>query len=149
MSDRSILTNICVLGVLGFLVLSSGVLQCAYDCIEEDNSRRIVTAHNQHPAHVTNCHLILSEPVQSVNCPDRSCHQSQAPNRSLGGPEYSSHIDSPDPLLGGLRLPLPAFRSGQPLQLKPLPAPILLASWHPPTTPSQTMLGVRSTVLMN
>jgi len=149
LSDRSILTNICVLGVLGFLVLSSGVLQCAYNCIEEDASRRTAVTHDVSPAHVTDCHLIFSEPVQATSCPDRSCHQSQAPNRSLGGPEYSSHVDIPDPLLSGLRLPLPGFRSGQPLHLKSLPAPVLLASWQPPTTPSQTMLGVRSTVLMN
>lgn len=149
MSERTILINISMLGVLAFLVLSSGVFQCVYNCIEEDAYRRTALQHQKHEAHVADCHLTFPEPKQVSRCPDRSCHQNQASNRSLGGPVLTSHTNSQEPLLSSPRLPLPDFRTGEPIKLKAHPQPVLLAEWHAPTTTSQTLLSVRTTVLLN
>lgn len=148
MTDRSAITSICLLGILIFLVLSSGVLQCAYTCIEEE-AWDTASWHQAHGAHATNCHLTFPEPQQTIRCPDRSCHQSQAASRSLGGPVISGYSGTQEPVLGGSRLPQPDLRIGRPLQLKPRPEPILLAAWSPLTTTSQTLKSVKTTVLLN
>lgn len=149
MSDRSILINISLLGVLAFLVLSSGVFQCVFNCIEEDAYRRTALQHNAHESHVADCHLTIPEPKQVSRCPDRSCHQNQAASRSLGGPVLTNHTNMQEPLLSSPRLPLPDLRTGEPAKVKIQPQPVLLATWQPPTTISQTLLSVRSTVLLN
>lgn len=148
MSDRSSLTNVCLLAALAFLVLSSGVVQCAYTCMEEDAAKR-TSAHSAHAAHVTDCHLVFTEPQPVSTCPDRSCHQNQAPSRSLGGPELSTLAETSETLIGNPRLQHPTFRSSEPLPMQTIPEPSLLASWQPPATLSQTLLGVKTTVLLN
>ncbi|PLX88824.1 MAG: hypothetical protein C0618_03335 [Desulfuromonas sp.] len=149
MPDRPIFINISLLGALFFLVLSSGALQCAYTCMEDGGLRTTRLGSDPHAAHVAGCHLTFPEPAQVVNCPDRSCHQSQSNHRSLGGPVLTGNTLSTAPLLNPSRLPLPTVRSGQVLvQYSPPDSP-LLAAWQPPTTPSQTLLSVRTTVLLN
>lgn len=150
LSDRTALTNLCLLGVLAFLVLSSGALQCVYNCMEEDASRRAASRYEVHAsAHLADCHLTFPEPKQMTNRPDRSCHQSQATNRSLGGPVLTNYSSTSEPLLNSPRSPLPEIRIVQSFKQKTLPQPVLLASWQPPTTISQTLMGVKTTVLLN
>jgi hypothetical protein len=148
LSDRSALTNLCLLATLVFLVLSSGVLQCAYNCMEADASRRAFLSHDRHAPRVADCHPTFPEPQQVASCPNRSCHQNQAAGRSLGGPVLSGASSTLGPVLGGSRLSVPDLRSGWPLQQKKRQPP-LLASRQPPTTTSQTLRGVRMTVLLN
>jgi hypothetical protein len=148
--DRSVFKNICLLGVLIFLVLSSGALQCAYTCMEDDAARRASSRYEVHASsHITGCHLKLPEPKQITSCTNHSCHQTQAASRSLGGAVLTNNTGTPEPLLNGVRVPLPDLRVGQSFKQKELPQPVLLASWHPPTTVSQTLMGVRTTVLLN
>lgn len=150
MSDRSALKNLCLLGVLTFLVLSSGALQSAYTCMEDDAAQRASSRYEVHASsHVASCHLKLPKPKQTAICTNRSCHQTQAASRSLGGPVLTNYTGTPEPLLNGLRVPLPDLRVGQSFKQKKLPQPVLMASWHPPTTVSQTLMGVRTTVLLN
>lgn len=118
--------------------------------MEEDASRRAASLHEVRvSAHLAACHQTFPEPKQITNHPDRSCHQSQANNRSLGGPALTNYSSTLEPLLSVSRLLVPDFRSGQPLNQKPLPQPVLLASWQPPATTSQTLLSVKTTVLLN
>lgn len=149
MSDRSALKNFSLLGVLAFLVLSSGILQCAYNCIEEGASRSASSATEIHATHVAGCHRTFPEPKQVYSCPNRSCHQSQADNGSLGGQVLANYSSAPEPLLSGSRLPLPDNRINQPLKQRALPQTVLLASWQPPATTSQTLQSVKTTVMLN
>ena len=150
MFDRSVFKNICLLGVLIFLVLSSGALQCAYTCMEDDAARRTSSRHEVHaPTHLAGCHLTVHEPKQITSSTNSSCHQTQVDNRSLGGPVLTNHTGTPEPLLNGSRVPLPNLRIGEELEQKIRLQPVLLASWQAPTTISQTLMSVRTTVLLN
>jgi len=118
--------------------------------MKEDTSKRASSPHEVCTiSHVASCHLPLPTPEQVAAVPNRSCHQSQAANRSLGGPVLTNHTNSLAPILTGSRLPMPDLRIGQALKQKSLPQPLLLASWHPPTITSQTLMGVKTTVLLN
>jgi len=150
LSDRSALTNLGLLGILIFMVLSSGVLQCAYNCLEEDASKRASSKYEVHSnPHVASCHLPLPEPKQVTTCPNRSCHQSQASNRSLAGSVLTNHTNTLAPVLNGSRLPMPDIRICQALKHKTKTEPVLLSSWQPPATTSQSLIGVKTTVLLN
>ena len=148
MSNRSALNNVCLLGFLAFLVFSSGFVQCLYRCMEEDALRRAFSWHERHENPVADCHLTYPEPKLSADCPDRSCHQNQAGNRSLGGPVLTVLSGTLEPLLNASRLPLPTVRAGHPLHRIALNQPRLSATWQPPRTTSQALLGVKSTVLL-
>ncbi len=144
MTERTNITNLLLLSVLTAILLVSGSLQCAFDCL---------TLGDDQPAtaiSVNSCHLDIAK-VESVDsCLNKACHMISTSPRDLGSPEIHSAYKMPQPLLGNSRQVTPQFRAGSPLILPQIDLQPQLA-FQATTSEAlpQTLSVIRSTILLN
>jgi len=148
LTERTQLTNFLLLSVLIGILLLSGSLQCAFDCLTRNDGP--VTAHAWQSAgsRVDICHLSVDQHQPSVTCLNKACHQRVPYQRNLGGPEIFHLVSLDQPLQTSWRQPAPLFRAGstfgissriQPEQQR---QPATVAD-----TLTQTLSSIRTTVL--
>ncbi len=144
MHDRTTITNLLMLTILAGILLISGSLQCAFDCLTLDNHSHAAALR------VDGCHMELQQPEQFDQCPNKACHEWSPSSRNLGRPHiYSLHSTS-QPLSSVSRQLEPDFRAGEPLHLEPLEPPRYLAlSTLEGRPPTEQIRSLRTTVLLN
>lgn len=144
MTDRFPITNLLLLLLLAGFLLVSGSLQCAFDCLTQ--------ADHGHSAavRVDDCHITPQQPDPISICANKACHQGSPQHHNLGAPQLFSLTSLAQPLSGPSRVQLPLLRTGTPLLLALTRQPALLANYSPDlTVPSQQVLSLRTTVLLN
>jgi len=142
--ERSSITNLLLLTILAGILLVSGSLQCAFDCLTNlDNGYRPVVR-------VDNCHLVYNEPTQIASCPNNACHQETADLSRFGGPEYH-HQQPQDLALASFSHSFaPECKSGEPFESSPLNCqPLLAINSTSSLAPIQSLRELRTTVLLN
>lgn len=144
MSERSSITNLLLLTVLTGILLVSGSLQCACDCLTRlDNNYR--------PAvRVTDCHFVFRQPTPIVSCPNEACHQGDSHQRSLGGPEYHNLLLQDHSLASSSHSVNPEYKAGDPFELPFIGRqPQLANNSGLSQAPFQSLREIRTTVLLN
>ena len=144
MLERPPITNLLLLSVLTGILLVSGSLQCAFDCLTRlDNS--------DHPAvRVNVCHYVSCQPVASISCPSKTCHRGSPYEHHLGDPEYHNQQLQNQPLVCSSPANPPTAKTGgafarcfqEQRQLLAFRTDFLLP-------PLQSLNEIRTTVLLN
>ena len=144
MTDRTHITNLLLLLLLTSVMLVSGGLQCAFDCLTQADHRHSAAVR------VDECHLVVQQPDQEISCANKACHQSNPQHQELGGPQLFSLNKLQHPLSGTSRLQMPLFRAGTQALQTPAPQPVLLLVQNNEFfKPSQQLRCLRTTVLLN
>lgn len=149
MTERTQLTNFLLLSILASILLLSGSLQCAFDCLTRNDGP--LTGHALHSvgSRVDICHLSIDQHPPSVACLNKACHQRLPYQRNLGSPEIFRLVDLAQPLHTNWRQATPLFRPGSTLEFSPYLRqeqqrhPKIVAD-----TLSQALSSIRTTVLL-
>lgn len=144
MTERTHITNLLLLLLLTSVMLASGGLQCAFDCLTQADHRHSAAVR------VDECHLVVQPPDREISCANKACHQSSPQQLELGGPQLFSLNKLHHPLSGASRLQMPLFRAGTQALQPVAPQPVLLAELSNEFfKPSQQIRSLRTTVLLN
>ncbi|WP_303720288.1 hypothetical protein [Malonomonas rubra] len=149
MSERTNITNFLLLSILTAILLVSGSLQCAFDCLTRVDVLQPVASFNVQKDRVNTCHPSLNHSSSTVNCLNKACHQRLPHHRNLGGPEFYRLAKLPQPLYNGSRQPEPQYRAGSAIELQRIArhtAARLQATVS--TRPPQIQYCIRATVLL-
>ena len=129
------------LGVLLFVILSSGSLQCALNCY--DHSVRLADS----ATFATDCHPLDREDIRPGHLAS-FCHRSHAASQAQGDPIMRSYAAAPALALLNVREDAPPCRNveqiAQPLIAQNGDGGVFL----PVLPPSQSLRQLRSTVLL-
>lgn len=144
MTERTNITTLVLLSVLTAILLVSGGLQCAFDCLTLGDDRSTTAIR------VDSCHPDIVQVETVDNCLNKACHMISSGHRDLSGPEIHRSYSMPQPLLGSSRQTTPQFRAGSPLIL---PQIDLQPQFAFQATTSEalplTLAVIRSTILLN
>ena len=149
MSERTPFTNLLLLTVLTTILLVSGSLQCAFDCLTRTDSLQAPLTLQAESDRCDNCHPAYEHAEPSLSCLNKACHQRLPHHRDLDGPVIYQLGNLAQPLYSSSRQPVPQFRAGSAIvipQAASQPGAQLNAtsSNHLP----QTLFSIRSTVLL-
>lgn len=148
LTERTPITNFLLLSVLTGILLVSGSLQCAFDCLTQADGRYSGQGIHEYSSRVDTCHLSLNHVEPTVSCLNKACHQRLPNLRDLGGPEIFSLKKLPQPIYSNTRQPAPLFRAGSAIIIAHCNQKSLLSSQNTLSNNlSQTLSGIRSTVL--
>ena len=144
MTERFTITNLLLLLVLASILLVSGGLQCASDCLTQTDH------HHTTATRVDDCHSVTYQPAPEYTCANKACHQGNPQQHDINGPQLFSLNSLPLPFTAPSKQQLPLLRVGTALQSPPTQQPILLAGNIPDIlSPSQQLISIRTTVLLN
>ena len=144
MTERFAITNLLLLLVLASILLVSGGLQCAFNCLPQTDH------HHTTATRVDDCHYVAHQPDPEYSCANKACHQGNPQRHDINGPQLFSLNSLPLPFSSPSRQQLPQLRAGTALKLPPAQQPILLAGSIPDVlVPSQQLISIRTTVLLN
>ncbi len=144
-TDRSSITNLCLLMVLAGILMLSGGLQCAFNCLTSNENLYTPTVTKR----VDECHNSVSQSAQDTSCPNKACHQGSPHHRNLGDPEFSSLHNLNQPIINNYREPTPQYRVGTAFVTafaSYQPSTILYSSIEIGT--SKNLQSIRSTILI-
>ena len=121
MTERTQLTNFLLLSILAGILLLSGSLQCAFDCLTRNDGP--ISNHALHSVglRVDICHLSVDQHPAATACLNKACHQRLPYQRNLGGPEIFRLVNLAQPLHNTWRQPAPLFRAGSTFEISPHP----------------------------
>jgi hypothetical protein len=148
LSERTNLTDILLLTVLAGILLVSGSLQCAFDCLTRvdgmPSAALFVTTDR-----VNSCHTSIESTAPEIICLNKACHQRLPLQRDLGGPAIYRLEKLAQPLFSSSRQLAPLFRASDEFTYPPpgqeTSADQSLASKTPVPT---THFSIRTTVLL-
>jgi len=142
--ERPHITNLLLLTVLTGILLVSGSLQCAFDCLTHlDNGYRP-------SVRVDVCHSVNHPKAVIAGCPSKACHQGEPYHSNLGSPEYHNQQLQNHPLASFSPGGTPQAKSGDPFERGYPNLPGLLAFQNDLFLPPfQSQNELRTTVLLN
>ncbi|SHJ98551.1 hypothetical protein SAMN02745165_03693 [Malonomonas rubra DSM 5091] len=148
MNERTQMTNILMLSVLFGILLISGSLQCAFDCLTRNDGLHTGPSLS-FSERIDSCHLSINHTAPTVSCLNKACHQRMPYQRDLGSPEMSQLVSQAQPISGTSRQPSPSFRAGSAII-------VTIAEQHPqlrmlstaPESQRQNLTSIRTTVLL-
>ncbi len=144
MTNRSTLINMLLLAVLTGIILVSGSIQCAVECLTRNDQ------YQGSAIRVDDCHYVISQTSETEQCLNKACHRSGPAHGSLDGPEVSSLQKLAQPLASASSQLTPEFRAGSAIeQPRPEQDPRLALVSSDTQPPSQQQRSLRTTVLLN
>lgn len=149
MSERTNITNFLLLSILAAIILVTGSLQCAFDCLAGVDSVRSTFALDAQANRVDGCHPTFEHATVADSCLNKACHQRLPHHRNLGGPEIYRLESLAQPLYSNSRQPAPQYRAGSAISLSlNMQRPELRLPTSVSDTPPQTLASIRTTVLL-
>jgi len=138
-----------MLSVLFGILLVSGSLQCAFDCLPKVDSLQAPLTLLTESERCDNCHPAFEHAEPLLSCLNKACHQRLPLHRNLDGPEIYRLVKLSQPLFSSSRQPIPQFRAGSAIVLPPVVSPpgSQLSATSSDRLP-QTLFSLRSTVLL-
>lgn len=138
-----------MLSVLIGILLISGGLQCAFDCLTSVDSLQSSFTLQTQSDRCDDCHPAIEHTAPTISCLNKACHQRLPQQRNFAVPEIFQLEKQGYPLYSSYRQPTPQYRAGSAIVIPPAK---LLVGAHLPTTSSQnlsqTLFSIRSTVLL-
>lgn len=149
MSERTNITNLLLLSVLAGILLVSGSLQCAFDCLTQVDSLQTTSPLHSQSNRIDSCHPSIDHGVPTISCLNKACHQRLPHHRNLDGPEIYRLENLAQPLYSSTRQPTPLYRAGNAIIIPPRTLP---SQSRPQTTTSnitpQSLSSIRTTVIL-
>jgi len=148
MNERTQITNLLLLSVLFGILLISGSLQCAFDCLTRADGFYTGPSFSA-SQRIDGCHMSIDHTAPTVSCLNKACHQRTPYQRDLDGPEMFQLVSQAQPISGPGRQPNPSFRAGSAISLSPAQQQHQSCSvTRAPEILRQNLISIRTTVLL-